>query len=288
MISTPRVLIVEDDAGWMKSFQHHFESSAWVLTCVSTVESACKSIEDYDYLALILDIEMKSGGSGLDVLKLWLKSRKYADRVIVISGVLDNGIRTRLIELGVSKIFDKTYYVDSHTQITALLKNFLEVYLNEIETEEQKDIIRTVLTGSREAYRRLSQRRQDRAVFTLEDEYDVQDFVAALLVPFFPNLTREEPTRRVGIVSSRIDLFIRELETAIEIKVARGTPDLRRIDHQLKEDIESWGLEGICKHLFCFVFDLADCPEADRNALKSLEGFRQFGANSLTVEVIVS
>lgn len=174
-------------------------------------------------------------------------------------------------------------------RIEQLLSKWVARYVEHHGCESERDIVRTILRGFGETHLRLAKRQRGRASFPCDDEYDAQDRLSSVLAPFFPKMLREEPGGNAGGTTTRIDFLLPDIRTGIEVKASRERRDVRRIGRELKEDIESHAMEGLCEVLMCLVFDKAlDLTEADRRSLMDLEGPRRVGNRKLAVEVFVS
>lgn len=288
MIYIPRVLVLEDDTGWVRNFQKYLASSDWLVQCVTTVDDGLTALTCKDYFALVLDVDIRGKPRGVEFVKGWCKSRP-SDRVVVVSAILTGEIRDQLADLGIVRVFDKIDFVDRHSDLMVLLQHWYNAFCKETELEQKRNVLRTILRGFDQARISLASRQRGKGPFLCEDEYDVQDLLTTLICPIFPEITREEPTRRVGPNAARIDLFFPEFATAIEVKVVRSKRDLARISSELKDDIETYGLEGRCDFLICFVFDLTRClSESDMKQLVNLAGNRAFDGPEMHVEVMVS
>ncbi len=287
MIVVPRILVLEDDPGWIKNFERHFAGTDWILDIAPNVEEAHEKMTQREHCALVLDVEMKTGGSGLQTLAEWNTIHRPG-RVVVISGVLNSRIHGDLQRAGVMEIVDKVDYVDARGGIRQLLARWVDDYVKECKCESQRGHIRTVLAGFREVQSRLTNRQHGRLGLACENEYDVQDILGSVLAPFFSNMIREEPGGSAGGTTSRIDFLFPDITTGLEVKILRKAGDLRRISRELKDDIETYGIEGLCDVLMCFVFDRdVNANESQRQALGRLGGVRRIRDRTLVVEVII-
>jgi REase_DpnII-MboI len=93
---------------------------------------------------------------------------------------------------------------------------------------------------------------------TVEDEYDVQDLVHALLKIDFDDVRPEEFTPSSGGASSRMDFLLRDDTIVIETKKTRQGLDQRRAFEELVIDIARYAEHPRCRTLVCFIYD----PEA--------------------------
>ena len=99
-------------------------------------------------------------------------------------------------------------------------------------------------------------RHENRDTIIIEDEYDVQDLLHALLKIFFDDIRPEEYTPSYAGGSSRIDFLIKSEKIAIETKKTRKGLKGKEIADQLIIDIDRYkAAHPDCETLFCFVYD---------------------------------
>ena len=101
----------------------------------------------------------------------------------------------------------------------------------------------------------LRSRRQDRDTLDVQDEYDVQDLLHALLRLFFDDVRPEEWTPSYAGKSARMDFLLKNESIVVEAKKTRPGLGVKELGDQLIADIARYkGCSG-CKTLFCFVYD---------------------------------
>lgn len=103
--------------------------------------------------------------------------------------------------------------------------------------------------------RQLRARHDGRHTLEIEDEYDVQDLLHALLQLDFDDIRSEEWTPSYAGGASRVDFLLKREETVIEIKKTRKGLQARQIGEQLLIDIARYAVHPGCKHLVCFIYD---------------------------------
>lgn len=101
----------------------------------------------------------------------------------------------------------------------------------------------------------LRVRRENRATIDVEDEYDVQDLLHALLRLHFEDVRPEEWTPSYAGGSSRMDFLIKNEQIVIEAKKTRKGLDAKELGQQLIIDIEKYSKHPDCKILVSFVYD---------------------------------
>lgn len=101
----------------------------------------------------------------------------------------------------------------------------------------------------------LRVRRENRATLDVEDEYDVQDLLHALLRLHFEDVRPEEWTPSYAGGSARMDFLIKNEQIVIEAKKTRKGLDAKELGQQLIIDIEKYSKHPDCKTLVSFVYD---------------------------------
>lgn len=129
------------------------------------------------------------------------------------------------------------------------------------------------------------ERRQDgksRSEYSVQDEYDVQDFLAALLRAHFEDLRREEPLPSFGPTRSRCDLYLATPGIFIEIKTTLKKTE-KDIIADFKKDIPDYLNCDACKTLIFFIHD----PENKIRNQKQFDDLKKISVNGKKTEAIV-
>lgn len=103
--------------------------------------------------------------------------------------------------------------------------------------------------------RQLRRRYGERATIDVQDEYDVQDLLHALLQLHFDDIRPEEYTPSYAGSASRMDFLLKRESIVVEVKKTRSSLGVRELSIQLMEDIERYKAHPNCRTLICFVFD---------------------------------
>lgn len=96
-----------------------------------------------------------------------------------------------------------------------------------------------------------------RSALTIRDEYDMQDFVEVLLRSLYSDVRHEEWTPSLAGASARIDHFLREASTAVEVKVTRPGRGESAIRNELAVDILVYQHHPTVSTLIAVVYDIA-------------------------------
>jgi hypothetical protein len=131
--------------------------------------------------------------------------------------------------------------------------------------------------------RQLRFRRENRPTLEIQDEYDVQDLLHALLKIEFSDVRPEEWTPSYAGKSSRTDFLLKNEKIVVETKKTRNVTSAKNVGDELIIDISRYRGHPDCETLVCFVYDpegFIQNPEGLRN---DLEG----NSDSLKVRVVI-
>jgi hypothetical protein len=103
--------------------------------------------------------------------------------------------------------------------------------------------------------RQMRVRHGSRTPLEINDEYDVQDLLHALLMIFFDDIRDEEWTPSYAGASSRMDYLLPGLGMAVEVKKSRQALIARVLGDELLVDIAKYQKHPQCRKLLCFVYD---------------------------------
>lgn len=131
--------------------------------------------------------------------------------------------------------------------------------------------------------KQLKRRYNQRHSIELNDEYDVQDLLHALLKLHFEDVRPEEWTPSYAGGNNRMDFLIKDEEIAIEVKMTRKGLKDKEVGEQLIIDIAKYQSHPNCKRLYCFVYDKDEVIRNPRGIEKDLES----QSNDLAVKVFI-
>lgn len=132
-----------------------------------------------------------------------------------------------------------------------------------------------------------NRRRADKEPFTVEDEYDAQDLLHALLRGYVKYSVDEDPLGKVaGTKSGRADISIEDLGVLIEIKYAHGPDDQKRIFEEFSEDLVLYPKWSPLETLIYLIYNSADLR--DPEALERLSGEKEIDEKRFDVRVVLA
>jgi hypothetical protein len=129
----------------------------------------------------------------------------------------------------------------------------------------------------------LRNRHDNRTTLEIEDEYDVQDLLHALLLIEFTDIRSEEYTPSYAGGSSRVDFLLNNESIVLEVKKTRNTLKAKELGDQLLIDIGRYQSHPKCQTLVCFVYD----PEAKIANPRGIETDLSKKINELDVHVFI-
>lgn len=177
-----------------------------------------------------------------------------------------------------------TDYPSDVKKIIELLKTLI----SQIENEEiipqkgavlldAENVLLMIFDNFHRFTRQLRTRHNNRSIIEVEDEYDVQDLLHAILTIYFDDIRDEEWTPSYAGGSVRTDFLLRNEGIVIEVKKTRQSMTAKKLGEELIVDIEKYAEHPNCKKLFCFVYDpegrLGNPTEITNDLNKRHDGF---------------
>jgi len=164
-------------------------------------------------------------------------------------------------------IFDQAVVYQAERRCSAI-KDFLntsrrllrQIELNAQSTVDTADQQPTrVILGICDRFhlvaKQLTSRRENRPTLAVNDEYDVQDLLHALLRLHFDDIRPEEWTPSYGGGASRMDFLLKDEQIVVEVKMTRPGLGSKEVADQLIIDAARYREHQDCKTLICLVYD---------------------------------
>jgi len=130
----------------------------------------------------------------------------------------------------------------------------------------------------------LRSRHGDRDTLRVEDEYDVQDLLHALLTLEHDDVRSEEWMPGYAGGSPRTDFLLKKEQIVIEAKKTRSGWGASELGEQLIVDIQKYKQHPGCRTLVCFVYD----PEGQIANPRGIENDLSRDVDGLSVRVIIA
>jgi hypothetical protein len=130
---------------------------------------------------------------------------------------------------------------------------------------------------------RLQSRQRGRMPLAVDDEYDVQDVLYAMLILHFDDVRPEEFTPSYAGNASRVDFLLPRERVVVEAKMTRANLGQKEVANQLAIDATRYAQMPTVDTLICLVYD----PERRCSNAKTLENDVEASAGRLKVRAIV-
>jgi hypothetical protein len=127
--------------------------------------------------------------------------------------------------------------------------------------------------------------RKGKSPYTVEDEYDVQDLVHAVIRAFVKNSVQENTISKLGGRSSRADITVEDLGLLIEVKYVRSPNDQSSLVEQLSQDLLLYTKWEPLKTIFFIVFNSKDLR--DPEALEEFSNIHKVNGKEFRLKVIL-
>jgi hypothetical protein len=117
------------------------------------------------------------------------------------------------------------------------------------------NLIVSILNSFPDMVSKFKNRRAQKNPFTVDDEYDVQDIVYAMLKGAFPTLQAENPNKKVGATFSVSDFTIDDLGLFIETKFIGERKQVKSTQEECKQDMVSYSKQLNCQKIIFLIYD---------------------------------
>lgn len=129
----------------------------------------------------------------------------------------------------------------------------------------------------------LRTRRDTRPPLKMEDEYDVQYLLHALLLVSFDDVRPEETGPSVAGARPRVDFLLKAEQIVIEVKKTRESLSTKDLANELFADIARYQAHPDCATLICFIYD----PDGRVSNVSGFTSDIQMTASKMPVRVHV-
>ena len=136
-----------------------------------------------------------------------------------------------------------------------LKKKELSQLISESNGQNSLKLVEQICSRFHLVAKQLKSRYSGRKPLEINDEYDTQYLLHALLQIYFNDIRPEEWAPSYAGSGSRVDFLLKEEQIIIEVKKTRKNLTAKQIGEQLIVDIEKYQNHQDCKKLICFVYD---------------------------------
>ena len=242
-------------------------------------------ILDRVHRQLVMIVERKFGRERDYINQLEKLQTMHIGPAIYFSGMsrssIDNRVRKDLLR-------KRERYLNLIKTILDELKieaaDFLKEKFNEKIREETNENVEERLIRILNRFHRFAnqlKRHQGKSTIPeidIQNEYDVQDLLHAILRLEFDDVRAEEYTPSYAGSNSRIDFLLKKEQIAVEVKKTSEHLKDKEIGVQLNDDIAKYQHHPNCRTLYCFIYDpqeLISNPDGLQNDLsKETEEFK--------------
>ncbi|MEQ1628745.1 MAG: hypothetical protein ABL965_15210 [Nitrospira sp.] len=151
-------------------------------------------------------------------------------------------------------------------------------------TADPVDALRKVCLRFHAVARQLRLRKDYRTTLEVEDDYDLQDLLCALLKLEFDEVGADEWTPPYAGGSTRTTLLLNRDRLAVVAKKTRSGLTTKELAEQVAADTAHYASHKPCAHLFCFIYD----PEGRIGSPTRLETDLTSVSDSFTVDVLIA
>ena len=146
------------------------------------------------------------------------------------------------------------------------------------------ECVKTLCCRFHSVARQLRLRGEYRATLNVEDEFDAQDLLHALLRIQFDNIDTDEWTPSYSSGAPRTTLLLNDRRLAVIVKKTRPGLNAKDLTDQLRIDVERYRSHDRCRTLLCFMYD----PEGRIGNPRGLEASLTSANDSFVIDVLVA
>ena len=146
------------------------------------------------------------------------------------------------------------------------------------------DLVKGLCSRFHAVARQLRLRGEYRATLSVEDEFDAQDLLHAILRTQFDDIGTDEWTPSYAAGSPRTTFLLNDGRLAVLVKKTRPGLSVKDLKEQLRIDADRYRSHDRCATLLCFIYD----PEGRIGNPRSLEADLTSVSDSFIIDVLVA
>ncbi len=257
-----KLLILDDDFRWLQFVKGQLDDTVLEVVCYNNVDEAVAKCEATSLTAAIIDLHMPRGDTfteeetvgstetGLAFARHLRRKNPHID--IIVMSAYRSPSAVGWCELNNVKFIDKKEAITS-------VKPFIQQVLQSINGSREKRLapLFRLLERFGAVARWLEERHSGVPPLLLENEYDVQYLLGALLQVEFDDVRRETWNASVAGAQSRVDFVLPKLRVFIETKFVYdddGGVD-KKLGNELLQDIGRYSPNEECESVVFFIYD---------------------------------
>jgi hypothetical protein len=124
-----------------------------------------------------------------------------------------------------------------------------------VAPDDIHDLIKKLVNKTSKAIQPLMTRRKNSSVIKFDNEYDYQDFLHSMLIPWVRDIRTEEYTPKYVGTNKRVDFLLKDHKIFIEVKYARDKSHAKKLGDELAIDIHHYRSHTECLFLVAVIFD---------------------------------
>lgn len=140
-------------------------------------------------------------------------------------------------------------------EVNLLLSDYIQDKLSNIKKIPLETPLMNIFNNFHLVAKNLEERHENRKTIIINDEYDAQDLLNALLLMEFDIVKKEEYNPSFARKDSRIDFFLRLENIGIEVKKVRDKTHAIKLDKEIIEDKTKYSNNKEITELYFFIYD---------------------------------
>ncbi|MGR7526932.1 PD-(D/E)XK nuclease domain-containing protein [Klebsiella aerogenes] len=138
-----------------------------------------------------------------------------------------------------------------------IINSYYNMLASPLNRTEHSDIekLKSILGKFYSFQLNMNSRYNNRRGLTIDDEYDVQDLLRAILALHYDDVNAESTVPYQLGSNSRVDFLIRDIGIAIEVKKTSKSVRDSKLAEQIITDVHRYSSHPFCKDVIFFIYD---------------------------------
>jgi len=182
-----------------------------------------------------------------------IDGQRHSNEIIHAFNDANNNMYRRASSAGTNRILQVIRAaIERISRNPNCLKSTMQATVNQ---NTSSDALYTIAGRFHRVAQQIRKRHKNRDTLDVNDEYDVQDLMHALLKVSYNLIVPEDYSPEYAGSSSRVDFILPEIGTGVEVKMTRKGLSDKKLGEELIIDIARYNKHPDVKTLFCFVYD---------------------------------